>query len=550
MSGKPIILFLLILFISHIPLSSATVTLNGKSMTPQLMVRIASGEPIAIDAAAMQQVNRAHQLLINAAQNGLKIYGLTVGVGLNKDRPMVDVNGKLTDDVINASKKFNTGLLHAHAGGIGRPMTIRVARATMAARLNSLLTGGSGVQPQIIDAYVNFLNKGITPVIPEQGSIGEGDITVISHIGLAMLGEGDVFYQGQRISAQTALQRTATPVIQPFAKDALSILSSNAFSAAIAALALNDMAHFLEVNTLSYTLSLQALNGNVSPFLAHTLALRPYPEVVAMGKKLRELLKDSSLWQHDQQRPLQDPLSFRSGVYLLAELQQSYQQAYDQLYIQLNSSDDNPGVITGVTAPGSRPQESAGYVMDGNLSGAVLPTANFEPLPLVLALEKLSLALAHNSLATAQQVVKLNNPAFTGLSRYLGTEHTVHAFGAMEKPVMALAMENKSLAMPVSLDYLPVAGGIEDIATGAPVVARRLQQQLDNSYQLLGLLLVHSAQAVDLRQRSDSQFRLAAPANALYTRLRQQIPFMETDRPLDKDFAHAEHIARQFSAGQ
>lgn len=535
-----------ILLLSHSQISLAAVTLDGKSITPALIARVAAGESVAVNAAAMHTVTQAHQVLINAAQNGLKIYGLTVGVGLNKDRPVVDIHGKLTAELIDASKKFNVGLLRAHAGGIGVPLSIRQARAVMVVRLNNLLNGGGGVQPAIIDAYINFLNKGITPVIPGTGSIGEGDITLLSHIGLAMLGEGEVFYKGQKIMAKTALHNSGTPAIEPFAKDALAILSANAYSSAMAALALNDLEHLLKLNTLTYTLSLQALNGNISPFLADTLKLRPYPEVVAMGNTLRQLLTGSSLWQQDDNRPLQDPISFRAGVYLLAELQQSYQQARTQLHIQLNSSDDNPGVITDVAAPGTRPQETTGYITADTVRGAVLPSANFEPLPWVLAFEKLNLALAHNSLAIAQQIVKLNNPAFTGLSRFLGTTDTVHSFGAMEKPVMALAMHNKALAMPVSMDYLPVAGDIEDIATNAPAVAERLQQQIDNSYMLLAILLVHDAQAIDLRKQKTADFTLSTASQPLYQAIRQQIPFMQTDRALDKDFATATKVARQF----
>ncbi|CAI0701928.1 histidine ammonia-lyase [Serratia quinivorans] len=545
MPGKFALSLLAVLTFGYSQLGVATVTLDGHSITPQMIANVADGEAVAVAPAAINRVTLSHQVLIEAAQNGLKIYGLTVGVGLNKDRPMVDVHGKLTQEVIDASKKFNVGLLHAHSGGIGEPMSIRVARATLVTRLNGLLSGG-GVQPAIVDAYVAFLNKGITPVIPAGGSVGEGDITVISHIGLAMLGEGEVYYQGNKMAAMAALQSSQTAAITPYAKDALAILSSNAYSAASGALVLDSLAHLMQVNTLTYALSLQALNGNVSPFLANTLALRPYPEVAAMGKNLRELLVGSSLWQHDDSRPLQDPLSFRSGVYLLAELQRSYQSAYDQLLVQLNSSDDNPGVALGATPPSQRPQEAVGYVNEGKLQGAVLPSANFEPLPWVLAFEQLGLALAHNSLASAQQVVKLNNPAFTGLTRFLGTDHTVHAFGAMEKPVMMLAMRNKELAMPVSLDYFPVAGDIEDIATNAPSVVERVQQQVDNAYQLLGILLVHDAQAVDLRQQRHNGFTLSAPTAALYTAVRQRVPFIETDRPLAPDFAAAEQVLRQY----
>lgn len=524
------------------------VQLDGHSITPAIIAQVADGEPVTVSAEARKRVGQGHEVLLEAARRGQKIYGLTVGVGLNKDREMVDIHGQLSQAVIDASRQFNVGLLHAHSGGAGELASTRTVRAAMVTRLNALLTGSGGVAPAIVDAYVAFLNKGITPCLPVHGSVGEGDITVLSHIGLAMLGEGEVFYQGAKIPAKEALERTGTRAIVPYAKDALSILSSNAWSAANAALALNDLAHWLPLNTLTFALGLQGLNGNVSPFLENTLALRPFPEVQAMGVQLRGLLQGASLWQHDDRRPLQDPLSFRSGVYLLAELQRSYRLASEQLTIQLNSSDDNPGIALNVSAPSGRAQETFGYVDSNGVKGAVLPSANFEPLPWVLAFEQLSLALAHNSLANVQQLIKLNNPGITGLTRFLGTGDTVHAFGAMEKPAAMLAMQNKQLAMPVSLDYVPVAGDIEDIATNAPAVVERLQQQINNSYALLGILLVHDAQAIDLRKQAGNGFALAPNTAGLYEALRKRVAFLDTDRPMTPDFAAAEAVVRAYKA--
>ena len=281
--------------------------------------------------------------------------------------------------------------------------------------------------------------------------------------------------------------------------------------------------------------------------MENTLALRPFPEVQAVGKELRNTLDGSSLWEKDENRPLQDPLSFRSGVYILGELQRSYNEAYKLLIIQLNSSDDNPGVAVNVSAPSKRAQEAYGYVSGKSGKGAVLPNANFEPLPWVIAFEQLSIALAHHSIASAQQVVKLNMPEITGLSRFLGTDNTVHSFGAMEKPVMALAMQNKALAIPVSMDFLPVAGNIEDIATNAPDVARRLQKQIDNSYVILGILLVHDTQAIDLRKEKNKNFKLSKKTEGLYQKVREQIKFMQTDRPVFVDFAKATEVIKQFN---
>ncbi|KQP35784.1 histidine ammonia-lyase [Pseudorhodoferax sp. Leaf274] len=520
-------------------LSHADVVLDGRSATPESIARIADGEKVRIDPAALRRVAQAHRVLLEAAQAGQQIYGLTTGVGLNKDRAMVDARGKLSQDIIDASSRFNIGLLKAHGGGTGPDMALRTARATMAARLNAMLDGGAGVQSGIVDTYVQFLNRGITPVMPSAGSMGEADITILGHVGLAMLGDGEVYFQGRKLPAAEALRQTGVAPIKPFGKDALAILSSNAYASAMAALALDDMARLRTVSKLVYALSLQALNGNVSPFLQDTLALRPFPYTAQAGSQLRGLLAGSSIWDRDDKRALQDPLSFRSGVYLLGEEDRTFDATRALLNIQLNSSDDNPGVAVDVTPHSNRAQESRGYVKAADIQGAVLPSANFDPLPWVVAFQEMGLALAHSSMASAQRIVKLNDPHFTGLPRFLGGEGTVHAFGAMEKPVMALASENRELALPVSLDYLPVAGGVEDIATNAPRVVERVQRQIDNSFALLGIELIHAAQAIDLRKQQQPGFTLSPPTAELYGALRKQVAFLDTDRPMTPDFRAA-----------
>lgn len=519
----------------------ADVELDGRHATPESIVRIARGEPVRISPAARQRVRQAHDVLLDAARAGKQIYGLTVGVGLNKDRSMVDAKGELTNEIVEASRRFNIALLRAHSGGAGPDAPVVDVRAAMAARLNALLSGGGGVQESIVDAYVRFLNEGITPAIPSVGSIGEADITILSHVGVAMLGEGDVYYQGRRQPASSVLAAAGVAPIQPFGKDGLSILSSNSYASGLASLALVDLANLSRHSKLVYALSLQALNGNVSPFLEDSLALRPFPETVKAGAELRRLLSGSSLWNQDASRRLQDPLSFRTGVFLIGELDRTQAELRALLHVQFNASDDNPGVAIGVKPRTARWQEQQSYLPKG---GAVLPTANFVPLPWVLAFEQTAIALGHHSLASAQRIGRLNDPNFTGLSRSLGTENAVHAFGAMEKPAIALAAENKALALPVSMDFSPSSGNIEDVATNAPAVVQRVRKQIDNAYALLAIELVHAVQAADLRRRKDPGFTLSPATQALADALRKRVAFLEQDRPLTGDYRAAAEVLR------
>lgn len=525
----------------------AEIVLDGHSATPETIAAIADGEAIKVAPAAMKHAEEAFKVLCKAAGEGQMIYGLTVGVGLNKDRKFVDAKGELTPEVVNASRAFQTGLIRAHSGSVGPDMDIRTARATMAARLNMMLVGGAAVQIPVIEAYINFLNKGVTPCMPAGGSMGEADITICSHVGQAMIGEGEVYYKGKKIPAAEALKAIGMKPVQLFGKDALAILSSNAYSVGMGCLALADMAQLQRVNTVAFAFSIQGLNGNVSPFLEDTLALHPFPDTVKAGAQIRGLLQGSSIWNKDDNRRLQDPLSYRDSVFVIGEVNRAYESARFLFNVQLNSSDDNPGVAVGVKPKGDRFQEKKSYVTTEGGSGAVLPSANFEPLPWVIAFEQLGIALAHNSMTSALRTTKLGTPDFTGgLERYLGTPKSYHAFGAMEKPPVTLAMENKVLSTPVSTEFLPVAGQVEDVATNAPLVVQRLHKQVDNSFWLLGIEMIHAAQAVDLRHMKQPDYKLSPSAEKLYKAIRAKVPMLDEDRSYTPDFRAANEIMRTF----
>lgn len=405
-----------------------------------------------------------------------------------------------------------------------------------------MLFGGSGVKADIVNLYKEFLNQNIIPRIPSNGSMGEADITILGHIGLAMIGEGEVYYKGQKVEASEALKKANLKQLVPFGKDSLSIISSNAYSAALASIALEEYKHIFEISKKVYAISLEALNGNISPFLPQNEKLRPFDEFIKTTKDLREILKDSYLWEKDETRALQDPLSFRDATYFLAAMRNNIMNLEKYIKIQLNSSDDNPGIFIGEVDKKAKFNESKLFTDDG----AVVPTSNFEPILWVLEFEKASIVLAHNSKISASRTIKLGDENFTHLSRFLGTKNTVHAFGAMQKPFVALSAQNEFLANPASLNYIPVAGNIEDVATNAPFVVKKFQSQLENFYSILGIELLHAAQAIDLRKEKNPNLKLSKTTQKLYDEYRKVVKFMQIDRPLSDDFKHSANFLKYY----
>ncbi len=307
-----------------------------------MIVRVANGEDVSVSAESLDKVKRAYEVLLQGAKEGQEIYGLTVGVGWNKDRKMVDAKGELTPELMEASREFNEGLLRAHSVDVGPDTAVPVVRAAMAVRLNNILTGGPGVQPHVAEMLVAFLNSGITPVMPSRGSVGQADMTLLSHIGLAMLGEGEVYYKDRRMAAKEALSAAGIEPLEPFGKDGLAILSSNAYAAALASIAIHDAEQLLETSQLVYALSLEGLNGNVSPPLEDVAALRPFPSYINSTAGLSDVLAGSYLWQADEKRILQDPLSFRTTPYLLGSFADSLARTKALVEIQINSSTSIP----------------------------------------------------------------------------------------------------------------------------------------------------------------------------------------------------------------
>jgi histidine ammonia-lyase len=218
------------------------------------------------------------------------------------------------------------------------------------------------------------------------------------------------------------------------------------------------------------------------------------------------------------------------------------------LAIQLNSSDDNPAVIAGITVPPGTPEQAAVYyVKGGDVPGAVIPTANFEPFPWVLLLESLGIALSHISRSSVQRTIRLETAHFTHLSRFLTPDESTIAYGTIQKPLLTLDAENRALSNPVSADVFPVAGEIEDIGTNAADVAQRVGKMIDNLYYILGIELMHAAQAIDLRRRANPHLSLGCGTTKLFEACRAVVPFLEHDRVMTTDITKAYHFLKNLS---
>lgn len=516
----------------------ATVTLTGADLTQEQAWRVANGEEVAISQAAMKQVTDSNHLVMAAARSGVEIYGLTVGVGLNKDHHLFDAKGEMTPEARQASIDFNRNILRSHSVGYGPALSKEVTRLAMVVRLNTLLTGRSGAQPYVAELYRDMLNKGVTPVVPTRGSIGDADITLASHVGSVMMGEWRAEVDGKVVSGAEALKAKGIKPLVPHGKDGLAILSTNSVGIAMTMDAMRTMRQVLKVSPVVYGMTLEGMNGNVAPFLAQSVKSHSLTGLPEMAAEMRATLKGSYLWDFDKTRALQDPLSFRTTVYTLSEAKRALKELDELVNIQINSSDDNPGVILNASEEDIGSTQVKQYFVNAEgVKGAIIPSANFEPLPIAISAQRAAIALAHVSHNSLHRTLRLDEDRFSGLSRYLAGPNNPngHAFGATEDSMVSIYAENTELANPISMHGTPVEGNIEDSASNLPRIAERLKRASNNIIDLYSMEMLHSTQAIDLRKMKQDNVKLSDKTAALYNAYRKVVPFVEKDRIFSGD---------------
>ncbi len=490
--------------------------LDGSTLTIEDVHAAAAGlVRVEIAEDAWQQVIRSRQFMLKQTASDTPIYGFNRGVGLNKDRIVEE----------QAYESYNRSLLYAHSAGVTPYADVRDVRAAMLARLNTLLVGTTGASPSLIRQYAEFLNAGIHPLLPTRGSVGAGDITLLSHLGLAFIGEGDVMYKGERISAKAALIHAGLEPVKLGAKDGLAIVSSNAFAAGSGALVIHECEQLLELADLVCALSLEALQGQLSPLDESVHRSRPYEGQGRSSSRMRIFLSRSSLWDN-RAVALQDPLSFRSASPVHGAALEALNYARSSLQLHLNSSEDNPCVL--------------------EEEGRILATASFEPLAWVLGFEMLGIALSHVSKISCYRSIKLCTPSFTGLPRFLAPEEHILAFSTIQKTFTALDTEIRQLSNPVSADYYSLAGDMEDHSTNAPLAVHKTAEIIDRLTYILAIEAMHAAQAIDLRKN----IKLGEGTRHAYNRIRSVIPFLDRDRSLSGDVQAVYTLLKAGELGQ
>ncbi|MBY6051958.1 histidine ammonia-lyase [Cytobacillus firmus] len=480
------------------------VTLNGNTLTLSEVKRVLfEGVEAAASEESMLRVKNSHEAVKRIVSEEKVIYGINTGFGKFSD-VRID-QGDVEDLQLN--------LIRSHACGVGEPFPESVSRAMLLLRANALLKGFSGVRPVVIETLLALVNKSIHPVIPQQGSLGaSGDLAPLSHLALVLMGEGEVFYKGERKPALEVLAQEGIEPVTLQAKEGLALINGTQAMTAMGVIGYLEAEKIAYQSELIAALTMEGLNGIIDAFDENIHQARGYKQQVDTARRIREYLSGSSLITRQGEIRVQDAYSIRCIPQVHGASWQALDYVKEKLEIEMNAATDNPLIF-----------ENGESVISGG---------NFHGQPIALAMDFMKIAAAELANISERRIERLVNPQLSDLPPFLSPEPGLQS-GAMILQYVAasLVSENKTLAHPASVDSIPSSGNQEDHVSMGTIGSRHAYQIIQNVNKVLAIELICALQAAEFRG-SD---KMADKTKRFYEEARKVVPSITKDRIFSKD---------------
>jgi histidine ammonia-lyase len=488
-----------------------TVAIDGRHLTLESIEAVADGARVELTNEACRRVARAREFVEQRFAGGQAIYGVTTGFGRLANVPV---------DPMDAAK-LQLNLVRSHAAGTGAPLEPRLVRAAGVLRANSLSAGHSGVKPETLELIVELLNRGVTPVVPCQGSVGaSGDLAPLAHMTLVLIGEGEAFYRDERLPSAVALERAGLHPIELGVKEGLALVNGTQVMTGIVALGVLCAERLAAAADVIGALSLEAYLGTDRVFDRRLNDLRPHPGQMRVAANLRALLAESAIMlSHAECGRVQDPYSFRCIPVVHGAVRDSIAHVRRVTEIEVNSVTDNPLVF---------PED-----------GEFLSGGNFHGEPIALAIDFLKLAVADLASIGERRLYLLLNAEDRDLPLFLtGRSGLQSGLMIVQYTAAALVNHNKGLAWPSSVDSIPTSAGQEDHVSMGMTSANDLGRVLDNVEGALACELLAALTATDFRR----PLRSGRGTQAAYDLARERIASWQDDRAPAPDIAVAREL--------
>jgi histidine ammonia-lyase len=490
--------------------------INGNDLTLEAVREVAQineRRPVLLSADAREAVDRARAVVDEIVASNKLAYAITTGVG-----KLSDV--RIAGDQI---RELQVNLVRSHAAGVGEPLSVAETRAMMLLRANSLAKGYSGVRAVVIDTLCEMLNRGVTPFVPSQGSVGaSGDLAPLAHLALALIGEGEcVDAAGARIPSGDALKRAQVKPLVLEAKESISLINGTQGMLAVGTLALLAAEILVDSADVLGGLCCDALKGTDAAFDERIHKARPHSGQMKTAANLRKMLEGSQIREsHRECGRVQDAYSLRCIPQVHGAVRDTLAHCREVFETEANSAVDNPLV----------------FITDArNLKGDVISGGNFHGEPLAFALDFLGIVLSALAGISERRIERLVNPALSeGLPPFLAQGAGLNSgFMLPQVTAAALVSENKVLAHPASVDSITTSGNKEDFVSMGMTAALKLKRIVENTRNVLAIEAMAVAQAIDFL----APLKTSKRGQAAHAAIRSVCPTVDKDRVMYKDFA-------------
>jgi histidine ammonia-lyase len=491
--------------------------LDGQKLSLDQVAAVANGEKqVALAQSARLRAEESRRVVETIVAAGRTVYGVNTGFG------------KLSDVHIEPSqlRQLQLNLVRSHSCGLGSPLSEAETRAMMLLRANVLALGYSGCRPALIDTLAAMIERGVTPVIPEKGSVGaSGDLAPLAHLALALIGEGEAVYRGERLASAEALRRAGIEPVQLEVKEGLALLNGTQAMAAVGALALHRAQRLTRLADVAGAMALEALRGTPVAFDERIHAARPHPGQIEVAAHLRDLLHDSEIRQsHLENDPrVQDAYSLRCMPQVHGAVRGALAHASEIVETETGSATDNPLVFSE--------------------TGEVFSGGNFHGAPLALSFDYAAIAVTDLMSISERRIDRLINPdANEDLPPFLTSQPGMSSgFMMMQVTAVALLNEAKILAHPASIDNVPTDGGKEDHVSMGMTAATKLRSIVDLAEHVTAIELISAAEALEYR----APLKPGLGVRRACEIVRSHVLRLTSDRPLAPDILKIVAAIRQ-----
>ncbi len=492
-----------------------TITLDGHNLTIEKVVQVARfGEEVDLQPEAKKRIEKCRSLLEDKIRKREIMYGVNTGIG-----ELSEV--VLTQEQVEKYQKF---IIYSHAAGYGKPLPIDVVRAAMLSRISCHCHGHSGLRLVVTETLKEMLNRGVTPVVCEKGSVGAcGDLSPMSQIALALMGEGEAFYDNKRLPAKDALKRAGIKPVVLEARDGLALINGSNVITGLGTLEIHDALRWLKTSEITAAMTLEVVNANMKAYDERLHKTRGYPGALECAANIRRITEGSELLTQLGKKKVQDAYSLRSTPQVVGAARDALKWIRYMFEIELNNAADNPVFF---------PDEKL-----------VLTGANFQGTPQALALELLGTSVTTVAVISERRLNRLMNPHLSvGLPAFL-TKGAGMFSGMMltQYTAGALVCENRVLSHPAATGSIPAAADQEDFVSMGMTTALKTAQIIDNAQAVLAIELMAGAQAIDFRR----PLKPSRGVQAAYEVVRKHVPHLEEDRPLYDDINKLKEVVQR-----